>query len=133
MKTLEITPQEIFTNGDILTVKAAKSLIGKKIATTSAEYKGNTPHVDIFVIKDIISRWDDAADREYPSDKYANFQDYWKSYMTEEQVDEYKTNLVILTEDGKTKHCAHTKYFNFYSKPTFTGSDADREVFYIEL
>lgn len=124
---------EIFEKGQILTVAVAKELKGKKIACTSAEYHMNTPHISQFVVGKIVSAWDDSANREYPEAKFKNIQEYWASYMTEKQVDEMKTKLQLFSEDGTGYFVAHTKYSNFYPEPTFTGSDADREVYYVEV
>ncbi len=133
-----MTAKEIFEKGQVLTVAKAKELKGKRIAITSPVYKMNTPHVDEFIVGEIISEWDDAANRQYPDQQgkytqYDNYQQYWASYMNEERIDEQKTRLLLLDENGNRQAVAHTKYYNFYSEPTFTGSDADREVYYVEL
>lgn len=127
-----ITPSQIFDKKQILSVETAKSLKGKKIATTNREYKYNSPRVSIFVVGEIISEWDYAATQPM-NEKHKTRKDYWESYMSEDQIDEMKTKLILFSEDGGRFHVAHTKYHNFYSEPTFTGSDADREVYYIEI
>lgn len=128
-----MTTQEIFSKNQVLTVDKAKELIGKKIACTSAEYKANQPIVSEFTPHVIISEWSNAATMEYTQGGWNNYQEYWASYMTERQIDEKKTNLLLFGNDGKCYFKAHTKYSNFYDEPTFTGSDADREVYYVEL
>lgn len=136
--TTTITSRNIFELNQVLTLAKAKELHGKTIACTSAEYKGNAVHVTTFIVGDVISEWDDAATRAYPDQhgkytQYATFQEYWQSYMTVEQIDERKTTLLLLDSAGEQQFKAHTKYFNFYEVPTFTGSDADREVYYMEV
>lgn len=128
---------EIFEKGKVLTVARAKELKGKKIICSSREYEANTPHIREFVVGEIISEWDDAATRVYPDQggrhpQYSNFQDYWRSYMDDRRIDEMKTRLLLTSNDGERQYVAHTKYHNFYPEPTFTGSDADREVYFVE-
>lgn len=125
-----MTTSHIFTNGQLLTLEAAKSLIGKKIACTSREYKHNTPRLVEFIVSGFISDWDLAANE--PMEKYGNRQNYWASYMSQEQVQERKDKLHVLGEDGKTKYNCHTASREF-DEPTFSGSDMDRPVLYIEL
>lgn len=133
-----MTTSEIFAANKVLTVAVAKELKGKKIACTSPEYKYNTPTVSEFVVGEIISEWDDAANREYPDQKgkytqYDNYQQYWASYMSETQINKTKDILLLLDAEGNRHFVAHVKYDNYYKEPTFTGSDADREVYYVEV
>jgi hypothetical protein len=125
-----MTTQEIFKANQILTLEKAKELKGKKIFTTNAEYKANRPTVNEFVVGRIISQWDLALLEECPG--FNNRQEYWLSYMNPNQIDECKEKLILLDINGKKIHVAHTGRYNFYNEPTFTGSDADREVYYIE-
>lgn len=127
----QITTSEIFSANEVLTVAKARELKGKTIATTNAEYRANKPMVNIITVGEIKSAWDDAATREYPGEKFKTYQEYWASYMTPMQIDEMKTKLILFSIEGNRHHVAHTKYDNYYPEPTFTGSDADREVYYI--
>lgn len=131
-----MTTKEIFAANQILTVEIAKLLIGKKIACTNTEYKYNTPSVSEFIVGEIISEWDDAANRIYPDSEglypqYENYQDYWKSYMSERTIDECMTNLLLLDNNGNRQYKCSPKYNNWFNEPTFFGSDADREVYYV--
>ena len=125
-------PQEIFEKNQVLTVAKAKELLGITIAATSSEYRMNTPHVSIFVVGKMISEWDYAEKREYPNEKYDNFQQYWKSYMTKEQIDAMQSKLILFSSKGETMFRAYTKNGSFET-PTFFGSDSDREVYYVEI
>jgi hypothetical protein len=133
--TTEITTREIFEKNQVLTLELAKALKGKRIICTSAEYRMNTPGVKEFVVGEIISAWDEAARRPYYDlSKFDNYQDYWASYMTGRQIQAEKDKLLLLGEDGQVKYGAHKGEFNHYGDQiTFTGSDADREVYFIEL
>jgi hypothetical protein len=130
MEAISITPQHIFKTGQILTVEAAKSLIGKTIATTSEEYYMNEPHVNVFTVAGIVNEWDMNA--KEPMDGYISRQDYWISYMKADRINELKNTLMLLDNNGGWWHRAHN-YTGIYEHPTFTGSDADRTVYYIVL
>lgn len=127
-----ITPNQIFAANLILTLEAAKELKGKKIATTHPVYKHNTPRVDSFVVGEIISEWD-LAERNLNFDKFPNQQLYWASYMSAEQINEAKSTLVLLAEDGTNHYIRCHLHLPFFSVPVFTCSDVDREVYYVIL
>jgi hypothetical protein len=134
MKTTEITTKEIFEKGQILTVAKAKEMVGKTIAITNAEYKYNRPDVRVFTIYEFCFEWDLAAKRDYPDSKFDNFQQYWASYMTPKQVDDMKSRLSIIDTEGNSMAIAEMNIAqSFFPEPTFFGSDADREVYYIEI
>ena len=51
--------------------------------------------------------------------------------MTEEQLKEKENTLLLLDENGKNNFiCAHVNS-GLFDDPTFTCSDADREVYYV--
>jgi hypothetical protein len=128
-----LTAKEIFESNQVLTLNAALTLQGEKITCTSPEYSANRCHVITFVVGEIISELAYMYRRPYPNDKYRTFGHYWTSYMSEEQLTEAKTNLVILDSEGNKQFTAHTGRWNFYDdKYTFTGSDADREVYFMK-
>ena len=122
---------EIFEKNQILTLEVARALMGKKIAITSPEYKANQPTVREFRIGEIISAWDHAAKIKYPDSSFNNMQEYWLSYMTTEQADNQIDKLLLLDDKGEQQAVAYLN--SFYPEPTFTGSDEDREVYYIEI
>lgn len=130
--TSQITTKEIFQNGEILTLEKLKTLFGKKIACTSSEYRANSPHIEIFTPKEIKSAFE-LADLNTDFSGFESQAKYWESYMKKSQLDEQKTKFHIVDEFGGTHYCCHSKYYNYYEMPTFTGSDADREVYFIEL
>jgi hypothetical protein len=134
MKKDEITTRQIFDRDQVLTVEKAKQLIGKRIAITNIEYRGNKPDVRIFTVSGFESEWDLAAKRAYPEAKFENFQQYWASYMTVSQITEQRARLALLNEEGSAMAIAYTDLaYSFYPEPTFFGSDADREIFFLEV
>lgn len=117
-----------------LTLESAKALKGKKIAWTYFGYKGNQNTVCEMIVGNIISSFDYEKTQPDPNKKFASQADYWLSYMTEKQIDCQKTDLLLLNADKSNPYIVcHTKYYNFFPEPTFTCSDADRCVFYLEL
>lgn len=127
-----MTTVEIFEKDQVLTLKVAQSLMGKKIAITSPEYRMNKPSVRIFTIGEIISSWDYAARTPYPKAGFKTFQEYWNSYMTKSQIQDQINKLLLLDENGERQAAAFVGS-SFYPETTFAGSDEDREVYYIEL
>lgn len=121
---------------EILTLKLAKELKGRKIKTIAYGYKGNAPYTHEFIIGDIINSWDAAFKRSYPDVdtsrfvQYDNFQGYWLSYMSESQINSCKNHLFLLDENGNGAGPSCHLDLNFFNEPTFTESDADREVYF---
>ena len=122
-----MTCEEIFKNGQVLTLGKAKELTGKHIYITNSEYCANEPTVRRVLVNP-ISEWD-AASKDHTVEGFDNRQEYWKSFMTEKQVERMKNCYRIgLNElgnlDGKTSHGT--------DDTPFYGSDEDREIYYLE-
>lgn len=111
-------------NLSTLTISDIPNLVGKRIQTIYFGYCGQDG-VNDFVVGEIISCWDLAKRREYPNEKYANFQDYWSSYMTAQQKRDRQKMMTILTKEGEET------YINTdvrYDGGIFWCSDSDRYV-----
>ena len=123
---------EKINNGqaNVLTLEAAKALKGDGIYWMYFGCNGNENTVSEMIVGDIVSAFD-YAKKKYV-EGYTSRAAYWESYMTEEQLDEVKTQLVLLDNEGKDRgiYC-HAKSFGFFDEPTFTCSDEDREVYYV--
>lgn len=114
-------------NGQVLTLGKAKELAGKYIYVTNREYWGNEPTVRRVLVNP-ISEWDAAKD-DHTAEGFENRQEYWKSFMTEKKIERMKNCYRIgLNElgnpDGGTLHGT--------DDTPFYGSDADREIYYLE-
>ncbi|MFA6831311.1 MAG: hypothetical protein WCR36_03445 [Bacteroidaceae bacterium] len=121
----------IFKENQMLTLRLARELYGKRIICTSSEDRHNIPHVLEFIVGSITTLWDHAATQ--PCDGYLNRQAYWKAIFTKSQVLKSKNTYVLLDHNGKCMYTAHDpKESGLYNEPTFTGSDIDREVYYVE-
>lgn len=126
-----ISPSDIIRLGQILTYDIAKDLKGKKIAVTNVEYGSNIPNVRIGIVNGLYKEWDLASITNYPGIEYLSFQDYWKSFMTVEQIED-KVNRIKLVADKELYATCDLKS-KLYSEPTFFGSDSDRPIYYIVL
>lgn len=131
----DLQPKEIFAANQALTLDAAHQLKGHTISCTSPEYHANQCHVTTFIVGDIVSELEYAYTQKYPqqikSKQYLTFGEYWKSYMSQEQIKEVKNTLIIMDTDGK-KNFKCNPNSGWYEVPTFFGSDADREVYFID-
>lgn len=130
-----ITTQEIFEANQVLTLEIAKTLIGKKIAVTNPEYKYNTPSVRIGKVLGIESDWDLAAkeDMSHSYDgKWNTRQEYWLERLPTEQNEWAKKRLTLVADNQLCCTCDLADKWNF-EEPTFFGSDADREIYFIIL
>lgn len=124
---MKYTPNQIFSEGQVLTLGKAKKLAGKYIYVTNREYWANEPTVRRVLVNP-ISEWDAAKD-DHTAEGFENRQEYWKSFMTEKKIERMKNCFRIgLNElgnpDGGTLHGT--------DDTPFYGSDADREIYYLE-
>ncbi|MCW3109907.1 MAG: hypothetical protein JWQ09_4413 [Segetibacter sp.] len=133
------TTEQIFAANQLLTLDIATQLKGKRIVTTSPEYHANKLHIHEFKVGEIVSSWEDAKNRKYVKQnnpnhfQYDTFQDYWASYMNERQIKEEKDKLILFSNEGERMCVAHTGAWNMFDEPTFTGSDADRAIYFLEV
>lgn len=127
MKTVE----QIIAKRQVLTLAVAKTLVGKTISVTNAEYEANRPSVRTGKVLDIKSKWDIAGEEDYTSidAKFETRQDYWKSYMTKKQIDDMKQSLVLIADNQLYAGCNINS--DWFEEPTFHGSDADRAIYYM--
>lgn len=121
------TCKEIFKHGQVLTIGRAKELTGKYIYITNFEYWGNEPTVRRVMV-DPISEWEAAA-KDHTAKGFESRQEYWKSYMTKQQIERTKICYSIgINELGNLE--GNTS--DATDDAPFFGSDEDREIYYIE-
>lgn len=110
----------------VLTVEKARQLKGKRIYWMYFGYKGQD-EVGEMVVGDIVNKYDYYMSQ--PMEGWPSRSDYWNSYMKANALQEIKDTLMLLEADGKDPFIyafPHT-----YDEPTFTCSDADREIYYL--
>ena len=121
--------KEIFTQNNVLTLAKAKQMLGKTILVTNREYEANKAQVRRVKVE-LITSWDDAKNDESASG-YANRQEYWRSFMTSQQIAIEKSTYILKDELGnRTATCLPDN--PYFSEPTFFGSDEDREIYFVE-
>jgi hypothetical protein len=106
----------------LLTIDAALNLKGKKIQTIYFGYRGQDG-IDEFVVGEIISELEFYETQ--PCEGYASRADYWKSYMSPNQLSAKQTNYLLLTEKGDNTHIFCD------NGAVFCCTDSDRFVHYI--
>ncbi len=123
-----MTTQEIFAANQVLTVEIAKSLIGKRIQTVYSGYRGQDGD-DNFVIGDVVSELEyyrNLKEECYENDpKFKNRAEYWESYMSEKQLSEAKSKMVLISADWRNTFI----YAHSFNNGAFTCSDSDRFVY----
>lgn len=121
--------KQILESGKVLTLEAAKQLVGHTLYVTSREDAHNQPWVRKVIVS-LQTEWDWAAN-DNTADGFDNRQQYWLSFMKQERVEELQNTYVLLDVHGNiTARCNINN--TFFDEPTFHGSDADREIYYIE-
>lgn len=113
----------------VLTLALAHDLIGKRIQTKYYGYRGQDG-TDEFVVTEILTEYD-LAKRE-PMDGYASRADYWEQALGARVVEESRRTLEILGENGY-RTCIRCHTPGLFNELTFTCSDADRPVLFVEV
>lgn len=132
MTTEEFISQIDNVTAKVLTVESAKELKGHQIAWMYFGYSGNENVVSEMVIGDIISELE--YNETQPCKGFNSRAEYWRSYMDKQALEDAENTLLLLDINGKCPYIkAHIGRFNIFEEPTFTCSDADRQVFYIEI
>ncbi len=132
--------REIYTavreeKAQVLTLERARQLIGKKIATIYYGYAGQDG-VEEFTVGSIQSEWDFYSGKTFP-DSEETYHGRWmkldKERPSRKIVERAKNRFFIITADGaKTFIYLGENWKCYFDEPTFTSSDADREVYFIE-
>lgn len=134
MKESNITVSEFYKKEyQVLTLAKAKELKGHKIAWTYEGYEHNQQVVFEMTVGDIISTYD--YHKHQPMEGYASRADYWDKILKPAQLQNTKDDLYLLDEQGSNRNfiVCHTGMYNCFDEFTFTCSDADRAVLFIQL
>lgn len=120
-------------NGEakVLTLEDAKSLKGKKIMWTYFGYYANEQEIFETKVGDIVSEMDYYETQ--PMEGYKSRAEYWRSYMSKRQLDEVKNTLILLDSDNNMTYIKCHLNSVFFEEDTFTCSDEDRCVYYMEI
>ena len=130
MTTQEFNQKIESGEAKVLTLEKAKSLIGKTIFWTYFGYRGNQQDVYETTIGNILS--DMQYNETQPLKGWSSRAEYWCSYMNKRQLDEVNNTLLIVDANNNNTFMYCHLIESCFDEPTFTCSDADRCVFYIE-
>lgn len=123
---------DIGDDAKILTLDRARVLKGKRVRWTYPAYRINVPDTRECVVGDIITEYE-LAERT-PMKGYSSQAEWWEKYKTPDALQEVKDTMIILYSDGQpTWIRLHPDWNRFFDEPTFTCSDADRPVYFVEI
>ncbi|MEG1899865.1 MAG: hypothetical protein RR183_09375 [Bacteroidales bacterium] len=130
MRTIE-SFLELIKNDEaqVLTLKRAKQLIGVKISWMYLGYKSNDMTVQESVISEVITEFD--FYKKEAMSGYTSRADYWQHSMSTRSLTKVKSNYIIVDDGGNNTYMKCHVVDSFFTEPTFTCSDADREVYFI--
>lgn len=106
---------------NFLDLTTAQELIGKKLKVSYHGY-ANQGGVKTFVLGSIKSEWE-LAEQDLTADGYANRAEYWKSYFSEQQINESKQKFNLIDDKGNNTFIKKSKY-----EDCFWVADSDRFV-----
>lgn len=117
-------------NFSMMTLEEAKRLKGKSIYWTFPAYSGNSEVIYEMIVGDIV---DEIS--YYKNDMISETEsrvDSWRKFMTKEELKRHENTLVLLNDKGEKMNIfCHTDEC-YFDELTFTCSDADRPVLFIE-
>lgn len=127
-----MTAKQIIESNQILTLDKAQSLIGKTILVTNPEDRANEPLVREVEVN-LVTAYDHytkvVMPRLYGDDKEGAKGYYNNVIKPKEQ--ELRDSYVLYDSKGNvTAHCY--KKNTWFDVPTFTGSDENRPIYFVE-
>lgn len=129
-KTTKNKDMKTMDRMQVLTVDKARSLVGKAIRWTYIGYKFNEQLYETTLIGGIVKESDWA--KSQPCEGYSSRWEYWKKVLPK-TAERAENTLLLLDDNGETTcikaYCGKYDIFG-YPEPTFTCSDADREVYF---
>lgn len=127
-----MTAKQIIESNQILTLDKAQSLIGKTILVTNPEDRANEPRVREVEVS-LFTAYDYYTNVLMPricgNDKKAAEKYYNEVVMPREL--ELKNTVILYDSDGKITASCY-KDSAWFDVPTFTGSDENRQIYFVE-
>lgn len=124
--------QEIIKRNQILTLDNAKSLIGKTILVTNPEDRANEPLVREVEVS-LVTAYDHYTKvlmpRLYGDDK-EGAKCYYNDVIKPREQELRDTYVLYDSKGNVTAHCY--KKNTWFDVPTFTGSDENRPIYFVE-
>lgn len=118
----------------VLTLEAAKNLIGKTIVWFYYSDPANYGSVEETTIGRVINEVDYYVNVMGVDDAHPNYPNHYEFLKAKvpHLAKEAEQNTIILDENNQPTYIVCYGGYSFFDEPTFTCSDADREVYYIE-
>lgn len=124
--------QEIIKRNQILTLDNAKSLIGKTILVTNPEDRANEPLVREVEVS-LVTAYDHYTKvlmpRLYGDDK-EGAKGYYNNVIKPKEQELRDTFVLYDSKGNVTAHCYQKN--TWFDVPTFTGSDENRPIYFVE-
>lgn len=124
--------QEIITANQVLTLEAAKQLEGETILVTNPEDRANEPLVREVVVS-LATAYDYYTKvlmpRLYGDDK-EGAKDYYNNVIKPKEQELRGTYVLYDSKGNVTAHCYQKNIW--FDVPTFTGSDENRPIYFVE-
>lgn len=126
-----MTAKQIIESNQILTIDKAQSLIGKTILVTNPEDSANEPLVREVEVS-LVTAYDHYTKvlmpRIYGDDK-EGAKGYYNDVIKPREQELRDTFVLYDSKGNVTAHCYKNTWFDV---PTFTGSDENRPIYFVE-
>lgn len=126
-----MTAKQIIKANQVLTLDKAQSLIGKTILVTNPEDRANEPLVREVVVS-LVTAYDHYTKvlmpRIYGDDK-EGAKGYYNDVIKPREQELRDTFVLYDSKGNVTAHCYKNTWFDV---PTFTGSDENRPIYFVE-
>lgn len=127
-----MTAKQIIESNQILTLDKAQSLIGKTILVTNPEDRANEPLVREVEVS-LVTAYDHYTKvlmpRIYGDDK-EGANGYYNNVIKPKEQELRGTFVLYDSKGNVTAHCY--KKNTWFDVPTFTGSDENRPIYFVE-
>lgn len=127
-----MTAQEIIKANQVLTLEAAKQLEGETILVTNPEDRANEPLVRE-VVMSLVTAYDHYSKvlmpRLYGDDK-EGAKCYYNDVIKPREQELRDTFVLYDSKGNVTAHCYQKN--TWFDVPTFTGSDENRPIYFVE-
>lgn len=127
-----MTAKQIIESNQILTLDKAQSLIGKTILVTNPEDRANEPLVREVEVN-LVTAYDHytkvVMPRLYGDDK-EGAKGYYNNVIKPREQELRDTFVLYDSKGNVTAHCY--KKNTWFDVPTFTGSDENRPLYFVE-
>ena len=124
--------KQIIESNQILTLEMAKSMEGKTILVTNPEDRANEPLVREVEVS-LVTAYDHYTKVLMPrlyGDDEAGAKGYYNNVIKPKEQELRDTFVLYDSKGNVTAHCY--KKNTWFNVPTFTGSDENRPIYFVE-